>query len=85
MQVTPEAGRDTAPEAGRDTAVPFGVHRSAFTAVESGEVGLAPCLRPLAQTARAVFPQAAFLCGRHLGSEVGLTSSALARESSKNS
>src|SRR5437763_15535335 len=25
--------------------------------------GLSPCLRPLAQTARAVFPQAAFLCG----------------------
>jgi len=32
--------------------------------VESGEVELAPCLRPLAQTARAVFPQAAFLRGR---------------------
>jgi hypothetical protein len=40
--------------------------------VESGEVGLAPCLRPLAQTARAVFPQAAFLCGRHRGVEDGL-------------
>src|SRR5213082_1159973 len=32
--------------------------------VESEEVGLSPFLRPLAQTARAVFPQAAFLCGR---------------------
>jgi hypothetical protein len=31
--------------------------------VESGEVGPSPCLRPLAQTAHAVFPQAAFLCG----------------------
>jgi hypothetical protein len=29
-----------------------------FPAVESGEVGLAPSLRPLTQTARAVFPQA---------------------------
>ena len=28
------------------------------------EVGLSPFLRPLAQTARAVFPQAAFLCDR---------------------
>ena len=28
-----------------------------------GRVGFSPCLRPLAQTARAVFPQAAFLCG----------------------
>ena len=35
-----------------------------FAAVESEEVGLLPFLRPLAQTARAVFPQAAFLCGR---------------------
>ena len=35
-----------------------------FPAVESEEVGLSPFLRPLAQTARAVFPQAAFLCGR---------------------
>ena len=43
-----------------------------FAAVESGEVELAPCLRPLAQTARAVFPQAAFLCGRHCGVEDGL-------------
>jgi hypothetical protein len=43
-----------------------------FIAVESGEVELAPCLRPLAQTARAVFPQAAFLCGRHCGVEDGL-------------
>ena len=42
------------------------------TAAESGEVELAPCLRPLAQTARAVFPQAAFLCGRHCGVEDGL-------------
>jgi hypothetical protein len=32
--------------------------------VESEEVGLSPFLRPLAQTARAVFPQAAFLCDR---------------------
>src|SRR3954466_14736163 len=32
--------------------------------VESEEVGLSPFLRPLAQTARAVFPQAARLCGR---------------------
>jgi hypothetical protein len=47
-----------------------------FTAVESGEVGLAPSLRPLAQTARAVFPQAAFLCGRYYGVEDGLSSSA---------
>jgi len=31
--------------------------------VESEEVGLSPCLRPLAQTAHAVFQQAAFLCG----------------------
>ena len=36
-----------------------------FISVESGEVELSPCLRPLAQTARAVFPQAAFLCRRH--------------------
>ena len=35
-----------------------------FAAVESEEVGLSPFLRPLAQTARAVFPQAAFLCDR---------------------
>jgi hypothetical protein len=42
-----------------------------FLAVESGEVGLAPCLRPLAQTARAVFPQAAFLCGRFCNVEAG--------------
>ena len=34
------------------------------TGVESEEVGLSPFLRPLAQTARAVFPQAAFLCSR---------------------
>jgi hypothetical protein len=47
-----------------------------FPAVESGEVGLAPSLRPLTQTARAVFPQAAFLCGRHCGVEGGLSSSA---------
>src|SRR5262249_38035637 len=40
-----------------------------FTAVESGEVERTPCLCPLAQTARAVFPQAAFLCGRHCGVE----------------
>jgi hypothetical protein len=32
--------------------------------VESEEVELSPCLGPLAQTARAVFPQAAFLYGR---------------------
>ena len=32
--------------------------------VKSEEVGLSPFLRPLAQTARAVFPQAAFLCDR---------------------
>src|SRR6516165_774654 len=38
-----------------------------FAAVESGEVERTPCLCPLAQTARAVFPQAAFLCGRHCG------------------
>src|SRR5262249_4773309 len=31
-----------------------------FIAVESGEVELVLCLCPLAQTARAVFPQAAF-------------------------
>jgi hypothetical protein len=43
-----------------------------FPAVESGEGELSPCLRPLAQTARAVFPQAAFLCGRHRGVEDGL-------------
>src|SRR3954470_19008201 len=36
----------------------------AAPAVEWEEVGLSPFLRPLAQTARAVFPQAAFLCGR---------------------
>src|SRR6266545_3334925 len=36
-----------------------------FGGVESGEVEHTPCLCPLAQTARAVFPQAAFLCGRH--------------------
>ena len=47
-----------------------------FPAVESGEVGLSPCLRPLAQTARAVFPQAAFLCGRRCGVEDGVSSSA---------
>ena len=41
-------------------------------AVESGEVEHTPCLCPLAQTARAVFPQAAFLCGRHCGVEDGL-------------
>jgi hypothetical protein len=35
-------------------------------------VELSPCLRPLAQTARAVFPQAAFVCGRHCGVEDGL-------------
>ena len=39
---------------------------------KSGEVELSPCLRPLAQTARAVFPQAAFLCGRHCGVDDGL-------------
>ena len=38
-----------------------------FIAVESEEVELSPCLRPLAQTARAVFPQAAFLYGRRAG------------------
>ena len=38
-----------------------------FSAVESEEVELSPCLRPLAQTARAVFPQAAFLYGRRAG------------------
>jgi len=43
-----------------------------FTAVESGEVERTPCLCPLAQTARAVFPQAAFLCGRHCGVEDAL-------------
>jgi hypothetical protein len=43
-----------------------------FPAVESGEVERTPCLCPLAQTARAVFPQAAFLCGRHCGIEDGL-------------
>ena len=45
---------------------------TAFLAVELGEVELSPCLGPLAQTARAVFPQAAFLCGRHCGVEDGL-------------
>lgn len=40
--------------------------------VESGEVELAPCLRPLAQTARAVFPQAAFLFGRFTARKAGL-------------
>ena len=50
-----------------------------FAAVESGEVELAPFLRPLAQTARAVFPQAAFLCGRHCGVEDGLRSSSANR------
>src|SRR5262252_7295560 len=43
-----------------------------FAAVESGEVERTPCLCPLAQTARAVFPQAAFLCGRHCGVEDAL-------------
>jgi len=43
-----------------------------FSAVESGEVERTPCLCPLAQTARAVFPQAAFLCGRHCGVEDAL-------------
>src|SRR3954466_10010800 len=38
--------------------------RPARRPVESEEVGLSPFLRPLAQTARAVFPQAAFLCDR---------------------
>ena len=38
-----------------------------------------PCLCPLAQTARAVFPQAAFLCGRHCGVEDGLRSSSANR------
>lgn len=47
-------------------------HYRTFITVESGEVELSPCLRPLAQTARAVFPQAAFLCGRHCGVEDGL-------------
>src|SRR5246500_214820 len=47
-----------------------------FIAVESGEVERTPCLCPLAQTAPAVFPQAAFLCGRHCGVEDGLSSSA---------
>src|SRR5215471_16135168 len=42
-----------------------------FTAVESGEVELSPCLRPLAQTARAVVPQAAFLCGSRWLAKVG--------------
>src|SRR5262245_61776852 len=42
-------------------------HVRAFITVESEEVGLSPCLRPLAQTARAVFPQAAFLYGRRAG------------------
>src|SRR5262249_2079202 len=43
-------------------AAPFrGALRFApFNGVESEEVELSPCLRPLAQTARAVFPQAAF-------------------------
>jgi hypothetical protein len=36
-------------------------------AVESEQVELSPCLRPLAQMARAVFPQAAFLYGRRAG------------------
>ena len=45
--------------------------RTELVFVESGEVGLAPCLRPLAQTARAVFPQAAFLCGRFCNVEAG--------------
>jgi hypothetical protein len=44
-------------------ALPF----PTFAGVESEEVGLSPCLRPLAQTARAVFPQAAFLYGRRAG------------------
>src|SRR6266567_248710 len=52
---------------------------TSFTAVESGEVELTPCLCPLAQTARAVFPQAAFLCGRHCGVEDGLRSSSANR------
>jgi hypothetical protein len=50
-----------------------------FPAVESGEVERTPCLCPLAQTARAVFPQAAFLCGRHCGVEDGLRSSSANR------
>jgi hypothetical protein len=36
-------------------------HYRTFIPVESGEAGPEPYLRPLAQTARAVFPQAAFL------------------------
>src|SRR6266487_5164575 len=40
-----------------------------FITVESGEVERTPCLCPLAQTARAVFPQAPLLCGRHCGVE----------------
>ena len=54
-------------------AAPFrGALRFAtFNGVESGEVELAPCLRPLAQTARAVFPQAAFLCGSRWLAKVG--------------
>src|SRR3954454_24445508 len=47
-----------------DSAAACAALFAGFAGVESGEVGLTPCLRPLAQTARAVFPQAAFLRGR---------------------
>src|SRR5215467_8016287 len=54
----------------QDDTVSNGETRSSFgylIVVESEEVELSPCLRPLAQTARAVFPQAAFLYGRRAG------------------
>ena len=47
--------------------LPGALRFSTFAGVESEEVGLSPCLRPLAQTARPVFPQAAFLYGRRAG------------------
>src|SRR3954452_19433369 len=47
-----------------DSAAACAALFAGFAGVESGGVGLTPCLRPLAQTARAVFPQAAFLRGR---------------------
>jgi hypothetical protein len=65
-------GSATAAAATDCSAEAFAVLFAGFVAVESGEVELAPCLRPLAQTARAVFPQAAFLCGRQCGVEDGL-------------
>src|SRR3954467_4026446 len=55
-----DQGRDHRPVRGPTVRA----RKEGIAPVESEEVGLSPFLRPLAQTARAVFPQAAFLCGR---------------------